>query len=156
MTENGSGKPEPRNDAPKPAADTVEVPAPRDRAAETTAPHEAAVKTLGAFRARLRGWTHGRPSRYVRWAVGTAAVVVAVAIVAVVTIDLGPSLRASAEQAASNQLDREVTIGSISARLMPGEFIVEDLVIGGLKPGDRPFLTGNHQPGRQHSVGGCP
>ncbi|MDP6581557.1 MAG: hypothetical protein QF681_12955, partial [Vicinamibacterales bacterium] len=141
MTENGSGKPEPRNDAPKPAADTVEVPAPRDRAAETTAPHEAAVKTLGAFRARLRGWTHGRPSRYVRWAVGTAAVVVAVAIVAVVTIDLGPSLRASAEQAASNQLDREVTIGSISARLMPGEFIVEDLVIGGLKPGDRPFLT---------------
>ena len=32
-------------------------------------------------------------------------------------------------------------IGRLSAKLTPGEFVVEDLVIEGLTPQDRPFLT---------------
>jgi len=69
------------------------------------------------------------------------AVAVGVAIVTTFTIDLGPLVRATAEQAASNYLDREVTIGKLSVPILPGRFLVEDLVIAGVHPGDRPFLT---------------
>ena len=31
-------------------------------------------------------------------------------------------------------------IGRLSAKLTPGEFVVEDLLIEGLTPPDRPFL----------------
>lgn len=91
--------------------------------------------------ARLRGWYRGRPRRVVRWGAGVLAVAVAVTIVASVTIDLGPLVRARAETAASNQLDREITIGRIGMYLMPGKFMVEDLRIGGLTPEDEPFMT---------------
>ena len=130
------------SDAPEPQSDTVEVPEPRDTAVETAAAG-AAVDTSPpvAVRARPRRWNSGSARRYLRWGVAAVAVVVAVAIVATVTIDLGPVVRARAEEAASNQLDREVTIGRISAYLAPGRFLVEDLVIGGLNPGDRRFLT---------------
>lgn len=57
------------------------------------------------------------------------------------TVDLGPSLRGRAERAASDYLKRPVTIGKLSARLIPGRFVVEDLRIAGLEPDDRPFLT---------------
>ena len=123
MTEETSDTPEPRSDTPEPVADTVE-----------TLP-------LVAVRARLRRWMHGSTRRYLRWGAATVAVVVAVAIVATVTIDLGPSLRARAEEFASGRLDREVTIGRIGAYIVPGRFLVEDLVIDGLDPGDRPFLN---------------
>ncbi len=111
-------------------------------AAETTAVADPVETPPTGPAARfLSRWTLHQIRRYVRWSAGAAAVVVAVAIVVTVTIDLGPAVRAKAEEAASNYLDREVTIGRISAYVVPGRFLVEDLVIGGLNPGDRPFLT---------------
>ena len=34
-----------------------------------------------------------------------------------------------------------MTIGGLSIRLLTGQFVVDDLAIGGLHPGDQPFLT---------------
>jgi len=68
------------------------------------------------------------------------AIVVAV-IVASLTIDLGPSLRKRAEDAGSKWLDRRMHIGKLGIRLDRGAFEVDDLVIEGLSPTDRPFLT---------------
>ena len=70
-----------------------------------------------------------------------AVALTAAAVVSFVTIDLGPAIRAQAEQAASGQLDRPVHIGGLSTYLAPGRFLVEDLVIEGLSPGDDPFFT---------------
>ena len=86
-------------------------------------------------------WTRWWARRYVRWSVAGGAVVVAAALVGLVTIDLGPAVRARAEQALGGYLDREVSIGRVGIFLASGEFVVEDLTIGGLNPGDRPFLT---------------
>jgi TamB, inner membrane protein subunit of TAM complex len=69
------------------------------------------------------------------------AAILAALLVVTVSVDLGPALRSRAERAASNYLKREVRIGRLYARLLPGHFGVEDLVIGGLEPTDRPFLT---------------
>ena len=56
-------------------------------------------------------------------------------------IDLGPALRERAERAGSDYLRRPMHIGRLSATLTPGVFVVEDLVIEGLEPRHRPFLT---------------
>jgi len=69
------------------------------------------------------------------------AIVVAVAVVTTLSVDLGPALRGRAEEAGSNYLNREMKIGRLSVRLLTGTFILDDFVIGGLAPGDRPFLT---------------
>jgi hypothetical protein len=73
-------------------------------------------------------------------ALGILAAVAAAAIVTSVTIDLGPALRKRAEAAGSTYLDRPMHIGKLSIVLLSGAFEVDDLVIDGLKPGDRPFL----------------
>ena len=76
--------------------------------------------------------------------VRTGAVIVAVAIgliVSFLTVDLGPYLRARAEREGSKYIQRPMHIGRLSAGLLPGVFVVEDLVIEGLTPQDRPFLT---------------
>ena len=85
-----------------------------------------------------RDRTGGKLRRYVRWAGAVVAGAVGVAAVALVTIDLGPSVRARAEEYASRWLDREVRIGRIGAYIVPGRFLVEDLFIAGLEPGDLP------------------
>ena len=86
-----------------------------------------------------------RPRRRVRRIlVRTGAVLVAVIVgvlVAVLTVDLGPELRARAEREGSNFIQRPMHIGKLSARLLPGVFVIENLVIEGLTPQDRPFLT---------------
>ena len=79
-----------------------------------------------------------------RVVVRVAAVLLAVIIgllVSVLTVDLGPNLRARAEREGSKYLERPMHIGRLSARLTPGVFVIEDLVIEGLTPQDRPFLT---------------
>ncbi len=129
MTDSHPGTPE-SADTPEPAP-PVEV---------VTASDES-VAARPTVRARLRRWISGRAGRFLRWGGGTLAVTLAVAIIATVTIDLGPLVRSAAEDAASSQLDREVTIGRIGMYLMPGEFLVEDLLIGGLTPEDEPFMT---------------
>jgi len=74
--------------------------------------------------------------------VGAVLVAVAVGlIVSLLTVDLGPSLRRRAEREASNQIQRPMRIGRLSARMLPGVFVIEDVVIEGLTPQDRPFLT---------------
>lgn len=64
------------------------------------------------------------------------------AVVAGLSVDLGPSLRARAEAAGSTQIQRPLHIGRLSVRLLTGDFIVEDLMIEGLAPTDRPFFRG--------------
>jgi hypothetical protein len=84
-----------------------------------------------------------RPSRWRRLSLGLLAIVVAVlagVVVTFFTVDLGPSLRARAEREGSRFIQRPIHIGRLSAKVTPGVFVVEDLVIEGLQPTDRPFL----------------
>ncbi len=78
---------------------------------------------------------------FVRRTLALAAILLAVAFVATVTVDLGPSLRHLAERGGASYLDREFTIGRLSVHLLTGTFLVEDLRIGGLAKTDRPFLV---------------
>ncbi len=78
-----------------------------------------------------------------RYGLGIMALVVALAaglLVTFFTVDLGPSLRARAEREGSKYLERPLHIGRLSAKITPGVFVVEDLVIEGLEPAHRPFL----------------
>lgn len=72
-------------------------------------------------------------------AVGVA--VLAAVVVSVFSVDLGPSLRGLAEREGAKFMERPMRIGRLSAKLTPGLFVIEDLVIEGLTPEDRPFLT---------------
>src|SRR5262245_50785577 len=69
------------------------------------------------------------------------SIALAVAFVTTVSVDLGPALRQLAERGGAAYLQRELTIGRLSIRLLTGTFVVEDLRIGGLDKADRPFLT---------------
>ena len=115
-------------------------PTPPGDTAEPAAPIEAADPPPATPRAS------GRKRRFVaRWARRLLAVVVAVVasiFVAVFSIDLGrfPQLKSRAEKEARNYLERTTHIGRIQALITPGSFAVDDLVIEGRKPGDRPFF----------------
>ena len=58
------------------------------------------------------------------------------------SIDIGRfgQLRELAEREGSKYIERPLHIGRLSAYLMPGNFAVDDIVIDGLHPGDRPFF----------------
>ncbi len=79
--------------------------------------------------------------RVLRRVVVTCAVIIAVVFVTTLTIDLGPTLKGRAEAAASQFMRRPMHIGRLSVHLLRGQFVVEDLVIEGLTPESRPFLT---------------
>ena len=79
--------------------------------------------------------------RYTRLTIVVCAVLLAVSVVTTLTVDLGPSLRALAEEQGSNFIRRPMRIGRLSVYLFRGKFLVEDLVIEGLTPEGRPFLT---------------
>ena len=84
-----------------------------------------------------------RRRRVGRWALRLLAVVVALAAGAIVTffsVDVGPYLKDVAEREGSKYLERPMHIARLSAKFTPGEFLVEDLVIEGREPGDRPFM----------------
>ena len=78
--------------------------------------------------------------RVIRRVLVTCAVIVAVALVTTASIDLGPSLKARAEAAASQYMGRPMHIGRLSVHLWLGQFVVEDVVIEGSTPQSRPFL----------------
>jgi hypothetical protein len=78
--------------------------------------------------------------RFTRLGVAAAATLLAAAIVATLTIDLGPSLRGLAEREGAKRIGRTMRIGRLGVRLLSGQFVVEDFVIGGLAATDRPFL----------------
>lgn len=62
------------------------------------------------------------------------------AVVAALSIDWGPSLRARAEQEASRLIERPMHIGRLSTSLLRGRFVLEDVRIEGLTAADEPFL----------------
>ncbi|HVZ21596.1 MAG TPA: hypothetical protein VG871_11065, partial [Vicinamibacterales bacterium] len=72
---------------------------------------------------------------------GVLVALVVALIVATLPIDLGPALRKRAETAGSKYIERPMHIGTLKVKLLTGQFVVENLVIEGLNPGDRPFLT---------------
>ena len=78
--------------------------------------------------------------RIIRRVVVTCAVILAVAFVTTVSVDLGPALKARAEKAASDYMERPMHIGRMSVHLWLGRFVLEDLIIEGLTPDARPFL----------------
>ena len=82
-----------------------------------------------------------RARRFLRAVLAVVAVVVAVVVVTLLSIDIGPWLRELAERQGASYLKRPFAIGSLSARLRDGRFVIGDVAIGGLKPGDRPFFT---------------
>ena len=106
----------------------------------------ASVRAAASARwpGRLRWPWPGRLRPGVRrslvWTAIAAVALIAGSVVSVTTIDLGPSLRAQAERAFADYIDRPVSIGRLGTYLAPGRFLLEDLEIGGLDPGDRPFF----------------
>ena len=90
---------------------------------------------------RLRSAFRHRAVRSVGLAVAIVGVLLAVAIVATVTVDLGPGVRGLAERAASKRIERPLHIGRLSIHLLTGRVIVDDLKIDGVHTGDRPFFT---------------
>ena len=71
-------------------------------------------------------------------------VVVAVVLVSTLTIDLGPALRGRAERAGSNWFERKLTMGRLGIHLGAGRFVIEDLRIEGMLPGEPPWLVAKH------------
>jgi hypothetical protein len=75
-----------------------------------------------------------------------AAVLLLAAVFAVtVTVDLGwmfgGLIKKTAESQGSKFLDRPLHIGRIGIHLASGRFVVENIRIDGVKPGDHPFFT---------------
>jgi hypothetical protein len=91
--------------------------------------------------ARLRGRKRRLAWHLSKRASALLIATVAAALVSVLAVDLGPSLRGLAERQGSKQLQRPLHIGGLSVRLIRGEFIVDRLRIEGLTPGDAPFFT---------------
>ena len=82
-----------------------------------------------------------RAGTIVRRTVIVVSVILAVALVTTFTVDLGPSLRARTEQAASGFLGRPMHIGRLRIHLGRGQFELNDVRIEGLTPDARPFFT---------------
>jgi hypothetical protein len=78
---------------------------------------------------------------YVKLTLGICAAILAVTIVTTVTVDLGPAVRELADTQLSKALKRPLHFGRLSIRLFTGRIVVEDFVIEGLSPTDRPFFT---------------
>lgn len=79
--------------------------------------------------------------RGVRLVIVILAIAVAVFLVSVVTVDLGPSLKAIAEREGSKFIDRPMHIGRLGVHIARGKFVIEDLRIEGLSPEARPWLV---------------
>ena len=92
----------------------------------------------GTLIRRLRGHA---VLRYIAFCLTFVVALVAAAIVASLTIDLGPSIRELAERQGSAYIERPIHIGALRIRLLTGKVLVENLRIDGFRPGDRPFFT---------------
>jgi hypothetical protein len=90
------------------------------------------------FLQRLR---EHRLLRYASFCLSLIVALLAAAIVASVTIDLGPAVRARAERAGSDYIERPLHIGALRIHLVTGRVLVENLRIDGYHAGDRPFFT---------------
>ena len=106
---------------------------------ENTPPEPEAAPLDGApaRSARRRLW------RWSRRLLALVTAIIAAAVVSLFTLDLGrafPQITRLAEDQGSRYLNRPLHIGRISILLSPGWFAVEDVVIEGRRPGDRPFF----------------
>jgi hypothetical protein len=79
--------------------------------------------------------------RYVSLALTVLVALLAAAIVASITVDLGPAARAAAEREGSKYIERPLHIGSLGIHLLSGRVRVENLTIDGVHANDRPFFT---------------
>lgn len=79
--------------------------------------------------------------RIARRFVASWAVVLAVALVTVFSMDIGPLLRGLAESQGSRLIERPMRIGRLSVRLAQGRFQIEDLVIDGITPQSPAFFV---------------
>ncbi|MGH9144094.1 MAG: hypothetical protein ACRD2I_23400, partial [Vicinamibacterales bacterium] len=79
--------------------------------------------------------------RYASLCLTVVVALLAAAIVVSITIDLGPAVRARAEDAGSKYIERPLHIGGLRIHLLTGKVLVEDLTIDGLHAGDRPFFS---------------
>jgi len=94
--------------------------------------------------AQIRSTLRSAVSRVYRLARRFAVVIgiiVAVVLVSTLTIDLGPALRVRAETAGSNWLERKLTIGRLGVHLGRGRFVIDDLRVDGMNPGEPPWLV---------------
>jgi autotransporter translocation and assembly factor TamB len=73
-------------------------------------------------------------------AIAILVAIVAALVVSSLVIDLGPAVKKRAEDAGSKYLERPMHIGRLGIHLGSGAFQVDDLVIEGLQPSDRPFM----------------
>ena len=80
-------------------------------------------------------------TRYPRLVLLGLVAAVAIAVVATVTVDLGPALRKHVERVGTELMGRPLHIGKLSIYLFRGQFLVEDFVVDGPTPEDRAFLT---------------
>ena len=83
----------------------------------------------------------GTAYRYARRFAVSIGVTLAVLLVSMVTIDLGPSLKARAEREGGRWFDRNLTIGRLGVHIARGRFVVEDLQIDGMFPNEPPWLV---------------
>jgi len=79
--------------------------------------------------------------RSVGFTVAMVAALLAAALVATLTVDLGPAVRKLAEDRGSLAIERPLHIGALKIHLFTGKVVVEDLRIDGVHAGDRPFFT---------------
>src|SRR5262245_57674619 len=79
--------------------------------------------------------------RYGRRFAVTIGVVVAVLLVSILTIDLGPAVKGYAEKYGGNFLERKMTIGRLGIHIGSGKFVVENLQIDGMFPNEPPWLV---------------
>jgi translocation-and-assembly-module (TAM) inner membrane subunit TamB-like protein len=90
---------------------------------------------------RVRAVFRHRAVRYAGVAATIAVALLAATIVASMTIDLGPWVRARAEREGSKQIERPLHIGRLAIHLLSGRVLVDDVSIDGLHAGDRPFFA---------------
>jgi hypothetical protein len=78
---------------------------------------------------------------FVRRTVATCAVILAVAFFTTISTDLGPVLKAQAEEQASRFMERPMRIGKMRIVLWSGSYVFEDVVIENRNPEAVPFFT---------------
>jgi len=99
------------------------------------------VSTLQRLRSRVQLLREHVAYRSTARAAKLAGAILAAAIVASLTIDLGPSVRALGERRGSEALKRPIHIGRLSIHVLRGSVVVDDLRIDGVNPTDRPFFV---------------
>lgn len=103
---------------------------------EVTPPASRLARVRAAIGAAGR-----RLYRYGRRFAVAIGVVVAVLLVSLLTIDLGPAVRALAEREGGKFLERKMTIGRLGIHLGSGKFVIENLQIDGMYPNEPPWLV---------------